>query len=207
MTRLRCHSSIEHQFTTPDAFVSFIGWLTASVSDTTIALAEDGEVLGPGSLKWGIPVYSAKEAVMITGMHHVGVVVKDLERTIEFYRDAMGLQLLSNRERSGNTASQLLGYEDTHVKIADMSTRDDHVFHFLQYLNPPQVERPTEERNVRGATHLAFAVDDIEETYHAIIGQGATKLNPPVEVAPGTWMCYLQDPDGNWIELVSESGR
>ena len=42
--------------TTPrDGFVSLIGWLTASVSDTTMALVEDGAYLGPGSLIWVIP--------------------------------------------------------------------------------------------------------------------------------------------------------
>ena len=40
--------------TTPtDGFVGLIGWLTASVSDTTMALAEDGEVLGSKELDMG----------------------------------------------------------------------------------------------------------------------------------------------------------
>jgi len=47
-------AAIEHEFTTPtDGFVSLIGWLTASVSGTTIALVEDGEVLGSRQLGMG----------------------------------------------------------------------------------------------------------------------------------------------------------
>ena len=34
---------------------------------------------------------------------------------------------------------------------------------------------------------------------------GAVGLNPPVEGAPGRKVCYMQDPDGNWIELIESS--
>ena len=27
-------------------------------------------------------------------------------------------------------------------------------------------------------------------------------MNPPVQLGPDRLACYLQDPDGNWIELV-----
>ena len=47
---------IERPFTTPpDGFVSLIGWLTAFVSDTTMALVEDGKVLGSRQLDMGNP--------------------------------------------------------------------------------------------------------------------------------------------------------
>ncbi len=45
---------IEHQFTTPpDGFVTAMGRLTAFVSNTTMALVEDGEVLGTRQLDMG----------------------------------------------------------------------------------------------------------------------------------------------------------
>ena len=31
-------------------------------------------------------------------------------------------------------------------------------------------------------------------------------MNPPIEVAPGKKCCYIQDPDGNWIELIEFLG-
>ena len=34
------------------------------------------------------------------------------------------------------------------------------------------------------------------------MSNGAKKLNPPKELAPGRTACYLQDPDGNWLELL-----
>ena len=63
-------------------------------------------------------------------------------------------------------------------------------------------ERPTNERSVLGASHLAIQVDNIAELFQAAVDNGATSLNPPTEVAPGRTACYMQDPEGNWIELI-----
>ena len=53
-----------------------------------------------------------------------------------------------------------------------------------------------------GASHLAFNVVNVEQTFEHLVSHGARMLNPPVEVMPGRTVCYLQDPDGNWIELL-----
>ena len=87
-----------------------------------------------------------------------------------------------------------------------METPDGQVIEFLQYLYPLAPQRPSDERSLQGASHLAFKVDDIDDTFDALISKGGIKLNPPVEDSPGVKVCYLQDPEGNWVELVEESG-
>ena len=145
---------------------------------------------------------------MIKAMHHTGFVVRDVEKSVEFYRDVVGLNLTHRIERTGSPISQVVGYDDTHLKIALLDTGDGHRLELIQYVNPPPAERPTQERSVLGATHLAFEVDDMDEAYGAATSGGAKSLNPPVKVDrvdPGTGkslVCYLQDPDDNWIELV-----
>ena len=139
---------------------------------------------------------------MITRMNHTGFVVRDLQKAIEFYRDVMGLKLVVERERTGGPISQVLGYEDTHLKIGNLAVADGHVLELIEYLNPTPGARPTDERSVVGGSHLAFEVDDMEATFRDLTSRGAKKLNPPVEVVPGRKVCYLQDPEGNWIELM-----
>ena len=141
---------------------------------------------------------------MITGMNHTGFVVKDLEGTIAFYRDVMGLTVDDPIVRQGAPISQVVGYEHTHLIRAFLHFGDGHNLELLQYYHPPSGERPaaSAERNTIGASHLAFDVDDIEATYQDLVGRGARGLKPPAEVAPGRKACYLQDPDGNWIELM-----
>ena len=142
---------------------------------------------------------------MIKSMNHSGFVVKDLDKAITFYRDIMGLELISMYEREGKSISQVVGYENAHLKIAILSIEDGHKLELIQYVYPSGSECIESERNALGSTHLAFNVENIDETWRELVGKGAVKLNPPVAVAPGKVVCYMRDPDGNWIELMEYS--
>lgn len=141
---------------------------------------------------------------MVIGMNHTGFVVKDLDKSVDFYRKVVGLNVVATREREGWPISQVVGYENSRIKVALLGKGDGHLVELIQYIHPTGSERPSNERNTLGATHLAFDVEDIGQTYQHLISQGAQSLNPPVEVAPGRTVCYLQDPDGNWIELIED---
>ena len=102
---------------------------------------------------------------MITGMYHTGFVVKDLDKAVEFYRDVVGLTAVASRERVGKSISQVVGYENTHLKIAFLNTGNGHNLELIQYVHPAGSDWPSDERNTLGAAHLAFYVDDIEQTH------------------------------------------
>lgn len=144
---------------------------------------------------------------MITGMNHTGFVVKDVEASAEFYMNVIGLKEVARRERDGGPISDVVGYENTHLKavLLGLDENGSHILELVQYIRPEASDRPTEERAVLGASHLCFDVDDINATFDAMIASGAKKLNRPVEVSPGRVVCYLQDPDGNWIELIQSA--
>ena len=142
---------------------------------------------------------------MITSMNHTGFVVRDLDRSVEFYRDVVGLEVALTGEREGEGISQVLGYEGTRIRRANLGITGGHVLELIQYVHPVGAERHSEERNTLGATHLAFNVEDIDATFDQIVCRGALRLNPPAEVAPGRRVCYLQDPDRNWIELIEDT--
>jgi len=139
---------------------------------------------------------------LIKAMHHSGFVVADLEKATSFYRDVVGLKVLDTRERTGTAISQVVGYENCHIKAVDVGTGDGHRLELIQYVNPPARDRQSEERSMIGSSHLCLHVDDIDATFNRLVENGAKKMNPPAELAPGRWACYLQDPDGNWIELL-----
>ena len=92
------------------------------------------------------------------------------------------------------------------MKGAELQAPDGQKVELLQYISPPAGQRPSEERSLQGASHLGFKVVDIQKTYETLISKGGRKLNPPVEESPGLKICYLQDPEGNWIELVEQTG-
>lgn len=141
---------------------------------------------------------------MITRMNHTGFIVADLDKSVDFYTNVMGLKIVRRIERDGGPISQVLDYPDTHIKagLLGLEGEEGHILELIEYINPPSADRPTEERAVLGASHLAFNVTDMQETFAKLLEAGAKELNPPVEVSPGRIVCYLQDPDGNWIELL-----
>ena len=142
---------------------------------------------------------------MVQKLHHTGFVVKNVEESTAFYRDVVGLSLIRAYERMGTGIDQVVGYEHAHLSAAILEIGGGHILELIQYVNPRSEDRPTEERNVLGATHLALLVDDIHAMYARLAEKGGQVMNPPAELEPGRIACYLQDPDGNWIELLELS--
>lgn len=141
---------------------------------------------------------------MIKSINHTGVVVQNLDRSIAFYSGTVGLEVITHLDALGDTVSQVVGYDNTHLKVALLRSMNGQVIELVQYLQPQPGQRPTEQRAVLGVSHLAFDVDNIDETLCHLVDHGAIKMNDPVEVAPGKKVCYLQDPDGNWLELIED---
>ena len=83
---------------------------------------------------------------MIKGMNHCGIVVRNMDSAIDFYRDVIGLKLLDQFERDSGPISEVVGYENTHLKVAFFDIGEGHKFELLEYINPPPSGRPTEER-------------------------------------------------------------
>ena len=143
---------------------------------------------------------------MIKSMYHTGLVVQDLDKSVQFYRDVIGLKVVRELERNGGPIAQVVGYPDAHLRGAmlGLEGEEGNILELIQYLNPIAASRPTTERSVLGGSHIAFYVDDIEQAFQELVSNGGQPLNPPVEIAPGRSGCYMQDPDGNWIELIQQ---
>ena len=143
---------------------------------------------------------------MIKAIHHTGFVVRDRKAAIAFYRDVVGLNLLREYERRGPDIDQVIGYGDAYLRSAMLDLGGGHALELIQYVNPPPEELPTDERNRIGAAHIALQVEDIHTVYERLRDGGARVINPPVQLGPDRLACYVQDPDGNWLELVEVTG-
>ena len=142
---------------------------------------------------------------MIRGINHAGFVVRDLEAAVKFYEEIVGLTVQDRLERTGGPISQVVGYENSHLRIAKMAAKgEEHFLELIEYVSPSPVERASEERAIIGGCHVAFIVDDIQAAFDRVMANGAIRMNPPANIAPGRWACYMQDPEGNWIEFIQQ---
>ena len=143
---------------------------------------------------------------MLKSMFHTGFVVRDIDKTIDFYTNVMGLRLVGRTERTGDFACQLLGFQDAHIKGAFVELGDGHQLELIQYINPPVGDGHL-HLNDAGASHLAFFVEDIDKFYADKSQRGLTFNNEPASLFGDDGKLlrkalYAQDPDGNWLEFV-----
>ena len=113
-----------------------------------------------------------------------------------------------NHILEGEFISQLVGYPNARLHIVYLGSGDvRHSVELIQYLNPAGERTAPSDRNNVGATHLGIIVDDLDSFYEELSSKGFRFVSPPA-IRPNAIYplarkgCYLQDPDGNWLELL-----
>jgi catechol 2,3-dioxygenase-like lactoylglutathione lyase family enzyme len=140
------------------------------------------------------------------GIYHVGITVVDIERSIAFYRDVVGLELAWRQESDTPYIAQLTGLPGTHLLVAYMkpSGVDGPLIELLQYLAPMGTPVDTTPCNP-GNAHVCFFVEDLDATYRELSEQGVHFVSPPVHIAAGVHQgsstVYAKDPDGITLEF------
>ncbi len=145
----------------------------------------------------------------VAKMHHTGYTVSDLERSLVFYRDLLGCEVVARQEKQGGYLAEMVGYPDAHVRMAHLrAPESDHIIELFEYLAPASDRRAggarLEPRNV-GTAHMCFIVSDLTATYERLLAAGVEFFSPPVEIDTGInaggRALYLYDPDGAPMEL------
>jgi catechol 2,3-dioxygenase-like lactoylglutathione lyase family enzyme len=142
---------------------------------------------------------------MIVGVHHVGLVARNLERLAAFYRDAIGFVEVAAMEwsRGSPEVDQIVGVEDSAARLVMM--RLGGVMLELFEYSSPTIEGSAADRQPyhRGYAHLCLDVTDIDAEYERLRAMGMTAHAPPPAPVLGMPMraIYMRDPEGNIVEL------
>jgi catechol 2,3-dioxygenase-like lactoylglutathione lyase family enzyme len=141
-------------------------------------------------------------------MDNVGIVVEDLDATIEFFRE-LGLELEGRAMVEGAWAGRVTGLGDQRVETAMMRTPDGHSrLELSRFLAPPVVaDHRNAPVNALGYLRVMFAVDDIDETLARLRKHGAELVSSDVVQYEDTYrLCYIRGPEGLLIGLAQELG-
>lgn len=147
----------------------------------------------------------------MTSLHHTGLTVRDLERSLGFYRDLLGMRVLFEQEKKGGYLAAIVGYEDAHVRMAHLAfPGGGHRVEVFQYLEPAPRGEAGEPRDV-GISHVCLAVDDLGALHRRLREAGVEFYSDPVRVDTGANAggsgVYLRDPDGITLELFQPPPR
>ncbi|MFC6823617.1 VOC family protein [Halopelagius fulvigenes] len=131
--------------------------------------------------------------------HHVGITVDDLDRSVEFYGDVLGFDVIDRFTVSGDAFATAVGVDGATGRFAHLDA--DGVRVELVEYDPAGEDVPTEEVNHSGAKHLGFAVDDID-SFHESLPSDVETLSEPQTTESGSRVCFLRDPESNLVEII-----
>lgn len=139
----------------------------------------------------------------IDGFAHVGITVSDIERSIAFYGQNFGFEVLGRTvfdEAFFAAAPTLYGLKDTTCPLAIMAAPCGVQIELFQFV--PQLEKEHMPWNRVGITHIALATDSVLEMCEKLRANGVEFCMEPLQRGDGGYWVFLRDPDGNMIELM-----
>jgi len=139
---------------------------------------------------------------MIKRLEHVGLSVVNLERSIRFYRDLLGMDVVVTEEQfEGPLFRQILGLPTATGRVA-LVKRGEVEFELFEFSQPvpkrADLHRPVSDN---GITHFCLVVSDIDGLYQRLRRAGVHFHCPPLDFGSAK-ATYGRDPDGNVFELV-----
>jgi catechol 2,3-dioxygenase-like lactoylglutathione lyase family enzyme len=139
---------------------------------------------------------------MIKDVRHIGIVVTDMEKSLKFYRDLLGLKIKSLVDEEGQFLDNMLAHENVKNKVAKLYAKNGNA---LVELIDSKSYGNKKDRDffTIGASHFAFTVDNLEKTYDYLVKNGVKFTAPPQQTPDGfAKVTFCEDPDGTLIELV-----
>jgi len=139
-------------------------------------------------------------------VRHVGIVVNDLDRSLWFYQELLGLDLQRRMMESGAAIENVLALEGVAVETVKLGAQEgDTLIELLKFHSHPVSALRGGRMLTAGPTHVAFTVDDLHVRYHYMKAQGIEFTGSP-QVSPDgkVLLTFCQDPEGTWIELVEK---
>lgn len=147
---------------------------------------------------------------MITGLAHAGVCVPDCEAAVAFYRDVLGLRVLSPPYvMSGNAIRDDMGelVSDPSMKAAIVGFGDDgdRVLEVIEYLNVDGTDGVGRALTDHGLSHVGLICEDLDATRAELEGKGVRFLVSGIADVARVRTTWFVDPWGVVFILVEKS--
>ena len=134
---------------------------------------------------------------------HIGITITNMEKSLNFYRDLLGLKVVRSMDESGNYIDNMLDISNVKVSTVKMSANNGTtLIELLEFKSHPKEPENMEIYRI-GTSHVAFTVIDLEKCYEILLNSGV-KFNAQPQLSPDGYakVTFCHDPDGTLIELV-----
>ncbi len=141
---------------------------------------------------------------MIKGIRHMGLVVKDPERALSFYRDILGFVVLTDRLESGPFIEALLDLRGVRVRTIKMKVGGGALLELLHFEPGVSAAGP---KNIthHGFSHIAFTVENVDVCFNRLKDKQVSFVSAPMISDDGkAKVFFCRDHEGNHLEFVEE---
>ncbi len=123
-------------------------------------------------------------------IHHVAIICSDYEKSKQFYVDVLGFPIIQETFRKERNSYKL-----------DLKVSETEQIELFSFPNPPQRVNSPEACGLR---HLAFEVDDIEESISQLQANGIQFEDIRIDEITGKKFTFFKDPDNLPLELYEK---
>ena len=147
--------------------------------------------------------------VQVQKVRAIGLTVSDVDRSKDFYTQALGFQSVSDITVTGQEYSKLEGVPDANIRIVTLQLGDERI-ELMQYLNIQGEPIPEDSQsNDLWFQHMAIVVSDLDRAYTHLrafpfeaISTAPQTIPPSNEDAAGVQAFKFKDPDRHNLELI-----
>ena len=138
---------------------------------------------------------------MKCSLGHVGLSVSNIKRSLEFYRNFLGMKVLMEIDISDDRQSRVIGIPGTKCHIVHLKLGET-ILELFEYYEPHGENIAKSMRQCdHGLTHIGFEVDNFHAYVKELKRMNVEFLGEPVEFRPGVWVVYFRGPDGEVCEF------
>lgn len=123
----------------------------------------------------------------------IGLVTGNIDAMNAFYQDTLGLEVEAVLELGGGTRMTRLVCGTTIIKLVTLAT------------TPPASNPPGGLAGGTGIRYFTITVDNLDAALDECRAAGYNVPMGPRESRPGIMIAMVEDPDGNWVELLQPS--
>ena len=117
--------------------------------------------------------------------NHVGIKCADIQKSLDFYQNLLGLKLLEELELFGKKLV-FVGNESISLELEEKNPDDTRADPTATF----------------GLYHICFTVDNVKELVENLEKKGIVIRLPPFQTRPDRWTAFVEDPDGVFIQFI-----
>lgn len=147
---------------------------------------------------------SIRDGAAIAAIHHIGIATGNIDRSLKFYRDLMGMEVKYDGPFEGELYDNVFATTGARGRVVSL-VLGEVTLELIQFERPRgKTHYPERSAWDHGINHISFLVSDVQKEYARLMAAGIRFHCPPQTQGNAT-ATYGRDPDGNIFELLQLS--